>query len=126
MEFMASVIIQTGEHRGNYYPLGHRTTIIGRDEAATVQIVDEHASRKHMKIQYDPQTNDYIAVDMKSKHGVLINGNRMQINTVLSDDDLITVGKTTILFTLKDFDDTKSALHHLKKVGERVRGTILE
>jgi pSer/pThr/pTyr-binding forkhead associated (FHA) protein len=119
MEFMASVIIQTGEHRGDYYPLGHRTTIIGRDEAATVQIVDEHASRKHMKIQYDPQTQDYIAVDMKSKHGVLINGNRMQINTVLSDDDLITVGKTTILFTLKDFDDTNSALHHLTLVQDK-------
>ena len=106
--------------------LGHRTTIIGRDEAATVQIVDEHVSRKHLKIQYDPQTKDYVAVDMKSKHGVLINGNRMQINTVLSDDDLITVGKTTILFTLKDFDDVNSALHHLKKIGERVRGTIPE
>jgi pSer/pThr/pTyr-binding forkhead associated (FHA) protein len=126
MESMASIIIQTGEHRGDYYPLGQRTTIIGRDEAATVQIVDEHASRKHMKIQYDPQTHDFIAVDMKSKHGVLINGNRMQINTVLSDDDLITVGKTSILFTLKDFADTNSALHHLKKVGERVRGTIPE
>ena len=123
---MASIIIQTGNHRGDCYPLGQRTTIIGRDEAATVQIVDEHASRKHMKIQYDSQTNDFIAVDMKSKHGVLINGNRMQINTVLSDDDLITVGKTTILFTLKDFDDANSALHHLKKVGERIRGTILE
>jgi pSer/pThr/pTyr-binding forkhead associated (FHA) protein len=121
---MASIIIQTGEHRGDYYPLGYRTTIIGRDEAAAVQIVDEQVSRKHMKIHYDPQTHDYIAMDMKSKHGVLINGNRMQINTVLSDDDLITVGKTTILFTLKDFDDANSALHHLKKAGERYRGTI--
>jgi pSer/pThr/pTyr-binding forkhead associated (FHA) protein len=86
--------------------------------------MDDQVSRKHMKIHYDPQTDDYIAVDMKSKHGVLINGNRMQINTILSDDDLITVGKTTLLFTLKDFDDANSALHHLKKAGERFRGTI--
>lgn len=121
---MATVIIQTGERRGNYYPLGHRTTIFGRDEAVTIQIVDAWISRKHMKIQYDPQTDTYIAVDMKSKHGVLINGNPIQTHVVLADDDLITIGKTTLLFTLKDFDDSQSALHHLKKVGERIRCTV--
>ncbi len=121
---MASIIILTGEHSGVYYPLGHRTTVIGRDEAIPVQIVDEHVSRKHMKIRYNSQTQEYIAVDMKSKHGVLINGNQIHSDTVLADDDLITIGKTTLLFTHKDFEDSNSALHHMKKVGERFRGTI--
>jgi len=123
---MASIIIETGDRQGDFYPLGHRTTVIGRDEAATIQILDEHVSRKHMKIRYDADKNEYVAVDMKSKHGVLLNGGRIDREAVLSDDDLITVGKTTMLFTLKDFDDAASAMHHFKKVGERARGTIPE
>jgi pSer/pThr/pTyr-binding forkhead associated (FHA) protein len=123
-ERMASIIIQTGERQGDFYPLGQRTTIVGRDEALTVQIKDPHISRKHLKIRFDPETKDYKADDMNSTNGVLINGHKIQVETTLTDDDLITIGLTTLLFTLRDFDNAKSALHHLKQIGERTRITI--
>jgi pSer/pThr/pTyr-binding forkhead associated (FHA) protein len=121
---MASIIIQTGPRQGDYYPLGQRTTIIGRDEALTVQIKDPHISRKHLKIRYDIESQDFKAVDLNSTNGVLINGQKIQVETTLCDDDLITIGLTTLLFTLRDFDDAKSALHHLKSIGERTRITM--
>jgi pSer/pThr/pTyr-binding forkhead associated (FHA) protein len=123
---MASIIIMTGTQKGDYYPLGHRTNVVGRDEALLIQILDEHVSRKHLQIRFDKDKDKYYAVDMKSKHGVLINGTKIRDETLLHNEDCITVGQTTLLFTLKDFTDRESALSHFKKVGERIRPTVTD
>jgi len=123
---MASIIVMTGEQKGNYYPLGHRTNVIGRDEALLIQILDEHVSRKHMKIRFDKDKDKYYAVDMGSKHGVLINGTKISDETALNNEDCITIGKTSLLFTLRDFPDRESALSYYKKVGERYRPTMID
>ena len=123
---MASIIIMSGPKKGDYYPLGHRTNVIGRDEALLIQILDEHVSRKHMQIRYDQEKGQYFAFDMKSKHGVFINGRRIDAETALADNDQIYIGQTDLLFTEKDFADRESALSHFKKVGERFRPTVIE
>ena len=123
---MASIIVTSGSGAGNFYPLGHRTNVIGRDEALPIQIIDEHVSRKHLQIRYEKETDQYLALDMKSRHGVFINGNRIQHEVPLMDDDKIDLGNVTLLFTVKDFADRASALAYHKKVGERFRGTLLE
>jgi hypothetical protein len=43
--------------------------------------------------------------------------------TPLTDGDYVTIGGTTLMFTLKDFFDRQSALAHIKKFGERSRPT---
>jgi pSer/pThr/pTyr-binding forkhead associated (FHA) protein len=123
---MASIIIATGPQKGDYYPLGHRTNVIGRDEALPIQVLDEHVSRKHMQICFDKDDAQYYALDMKSKHGVFINGRKISDQTPLADGDQIGIGQTTLLFTLKDFEDRESALSHFKKVGERIRPTVID
>ena len=123
---MASIIITSGERRGDYYPLGHRTNVIGRDEALLIQILDDLVSRKHMQIRFDKETSRYHALDMKSKHGVFINGRRISQETVLAEADQILIGETTLLFTDQDFDSRESALSHFKKVGERMRPTHID
>lgn len=123
---MASIIVMSGAQKGDYYPLGHRTNVVGRDEAVPIQILDEHISRKHMQIRFDKDKGQYHALDMKSKHGVFINGGRIHDETVLVDDDQIHIGQTDLLFTEKDFTDRDSALSHFKKVGERMRATIID
>lgn len=123
---MASIIIMTGAQKGDYYPLGRRTNVVGRDEALPIQILDEHVSRKHLQIRFDKDKGQYSAVDMKSKHGVFINGGKINTETPLADGDQIYIGQTALLFTLKDFDDRESALSHFKKVGQRIRPTIIE
>ncbi len=50
---MASIIIASGKQAGTYYPLGHRTTVIGRAESLLVQVLDDQVSRKHVQIRYD-------------------------------------------------------------------------
>ncbi len=123
---MSSLILTSGPNEGDYYPLGQRTNVIGRDQAVPIQIVDEHVSRKHMQICFEPVDRIYRAVDMKSRHGVFINGQRISGETVLHDGDQIRVGETNLLFTLEDFQDRESALSHFKKAGERIRVTRVE
>jgi pSer/pThr/pTyr-binding forkhead associated (FHA) protein len=121
---MASIIVVSGPNKGDYYPLGRRTNVIGRDEAVPIQIVDPTVSRKHMQIRFDKESDQYYAVDMNSKHGVSVNGARIADEAALADNDYITLGDTTVLFTLNDFEDRESALLHFKKVGERRHPTI--
>jgi pSer/pThr/pTyr-binding forkhead associated (FHA) protein len=100
--------------------------VIGRDEALLIQILDDLVSRKHMQIRFDKETSRYHALDMKSKHGVFINGRRISQETVLAEADQILIGETTLLFTDQDFDSRESALSHFKKVGERMRPTHID
>ena len=123
---MASIIVASGDQKGDYYPLGHRTNVIGRDEALPIQILDELVSRKHMHIRFDQDNNRYYALDMKSKHGVFINGGKINNQIPLKDGDQIYIGQTDLLFTEKDFTDRESALSHFKKVGERIRPTVID
>ncbi len=123
---MASIIVMTGAQKGNYYPLGHRTNVLGRDEGLLIQILDEHISRKHMQIRFAKDKVQYYALDMKSKHGVHINGSKIDNETPLADGDQILIGQTDLLFTEKDFDSRESALSHFKKVGERIRPTVID
>lgn len=120
---MASLFIISGDRKGSYYPLGHRTNVVGRNEALPVQVLDDLVSRQHLQIRYDRQQNLYYAFDMKSRHGVFINDRKIAKETALVDGDEILIGQTTLLFTEKDFDDWESALSHFKKVGERLRPT---
>ena len=120
---MASLFIISGNQKGSYYPLGHRTNVVGRNEALPIQILDDLVSRQHLQIRYDKQQEEYYAVDMKSKHGVFLNDRKIEEETALVDSDEILIGQTTLLFTEKDFDNWESALSHFKKVGEKMRPT---
>ena len=123
---MASIIVTSGNSAGSYYPLGQRTNVIGRDEGVLIQLVDEHVSRKHLQIRYDKEKKQYIALDMNSRHGVFINGNRIHTEVPLADNDRIDLGNVALLFTESDFADRASALAHHRRIGERAKGTLLE
>ena len=121
---MASLIVENGKNQGYCYPLGRRITVVGRAESLLVQILDDKVSRKHLQIRYDPAGQTYIAVDMHSKHGTLINGRKISGDTILQDHDQIQIGDTTLMFTLRDFPDADSALDYFKKVGQRRLPTL--
>jgi len=123
---MASIIVTSGKQKGEFLPLGRRTSVIGRAENLPLQLLDDLISRKHLRIKYDETTGQYDAEDMDSKHGVFINHSRISQATRLADGDEILLGHTTVLFTTEDFEDRESALSHYKKVGERSRQTRID
>ena len=121
---MASVIVTTGDQKGEFLPLGRRTSVIGRAENLPLQIRDDLISRKHLRIKFDEETGAYFAEDMGSHNGVYINNKRVAAKTLLAEGDMIMIGTTVLLFTQRDFDDKDSALTHYKKVGEQMRVTL--
>jgi len=123
---MASLIITSGDKKGEFLPLGRRTSVIGRAEALPLQILDDLVSRKHLRVRFDESTNRYYAEDMNSKHGTFINRRKIANETALVEGDEIQIGETSLLFTENDFSDRESALMHYKKVGERSRPTRIE
>ena len=123
---MASIIVTTGEQKGEFLPLGRRISVIGRAESLPLQILDDMVSRKHLRIRYNEETKEYSAEDMNSKHGVIINDRKLTHPTTLMEGDLIRIGQTHLMFTEKDFDDRESALAHYKKAGEGQRPTMIQ
>jgi len=123
---MASIIVMNGSQKGDYYPLGYRTNVIGREETNPIQILDERVSRKHLQISCEQGRQNYYALDMKSKHGVFINGRKIETEITLVDGDQIQIGDTVLLFTINDFTHRSSALSHFKKVGERIRTKLID
>ncbi|MHC4749474.1 MAG: FHA domain-containing protein [Planctomycetota bacterium] len=123
---MASIIVASGNQRGEYLPLGQRISVIGRAETLPLQILDERVSRRHFRIHFDKDSNKYYAEDMNSRHGTLVNMRRITQKTVLVEGDQILIGETNLLFTEKDFDTQESALMHWKQVGEKSKSTRME
>jgi pSer/pThr/pTyr-binding forkhead associated (FHA) protein len=120
---MASIIVMSGKNKGDYYPLGRRTTVIGRDEALLIQILDDGVSRKHLQIHFDKNTGKYYALDMKSKNGVFVNNMKIDGERALLDGDHIRLGQTVLFFTQKDFPNREDAMSHFKRVGQRAYKT---
>ncbi|MBN2183281.1 MAG: FHA domain-containing protein [Sedimentisphaerales bacterium] len=121
---MASIIVTSGEQKGEFLPLGKRTNVIGRAENLPLQILDRLISRKHLRIFFDQDAGKYYAEDLKSKHGVFLNKHKITDVVALSESDEILIGNVTLMFTDKDFEDKESALSHYKKVGEQKRSTL--
>src|SRR5205085_1189637 len=112
---LAAIIISAGNNEGHYFPLGQRTTVIGRQETCPIQIVDDKISRKHVQIRFDAKEKRFYALDMKSANGTCINGIRIDRDVPLEDFDEIQVGDTKLVFIAADFPDHKSALDHYKR-----------
>jgi pSer/pThr/pTyr-binding forkhead associated (FHA) protein len=123
---MASIIVISGDKKGEFLPLGRRTSVIGRAEALPLQILDDLVSRKHLRVRFDETTSRFYAEDMGSKHGTFINRGKIGAETALAEGDEILIGNTSLLFTKEDFNDRESALTHYKKYGERSRPTRIE
>ncbi len=123
---MGSLIVISGKQRGEYLPLGQRTSVIGRAETLPLQILDDGVSRRHFRVVFDKDSGKYYAEDMNSRHGTLINMRRITDKTPLSEGDQIIVGQTSLFFTEKDFDTKESALMHYKLVGEKSKTTRMD
>jgi pSer/pThr/pTyr-binding forkhead associated (FHA) protein len=123
---MASVLVVSGPSEGLYYPLGKRTIVVGRDESATMQIVDDRVSRKHVQFRFDEAGGAYFVLDMKSSNGTFVNGRPLLSDLKLADGDEIQIGNSKLVFVTSDFADGKSALEAFKQRGQKARSTIAQ
>jgi len=129
---MASLIIIAGPNEGECFSIDSDITIIGRGDDCTIQLADERASRNHSKVTLDtsamlPGTSvplkRYIIEDMGSSNGTSLNGQRLEVGTVMSDGQVIGVGGSQVLFTVRDFNSSEEALKEITRIGQ---GTLAD
>lgn len=82
---------------GFVHPLTRTKTIIGRSEAADIQVEDVGVSRKHFEIDL---LSTPVVRDLGSTNGTWIHGNRITEQKITEDVD-ITIGSTIIQFRVK-------------------------
>jgi pSer/pThr/pTyr-binding forkhead associated (FHA) protein len=119
---MASLTVVSGPNEGDYYPLGNRTMVIGRQESCPIQVADDRVSRKHLQVRADG--GKHFALDMNSANGVFINGRKLESEIELAEGDELSLGSSKLAYSLRDFPDRESALEHYKQRGQRSRPTI--
>jgi pSer/pThr/pTyr-binding forkhead associated (FHA) protein len=95
--------VLNGPHKGNRFCCRQcKAMIVGRAGDCDISLNDAHAdlrvSRRHCRLQFE---SDCILVhDLASKNGTFINGilvgQEDQARDVLTSDDLLTVGETTL------------------------------
>ena len=88
-----------GSDRGRVFDALAPPVTIGREEGNTIQLNDERVSRFHVKIQSDHER--LVLTDLESTNGTKVNGEDIQLR-ILKYGDMITVGKSVLLFGSRD------------------------
>ena len=99
-------------------PLERGEVILGRAFETDVRINDTKVSRQHAKINtiVDDETNEttYILVDLESKNGTLLNGQKIS-QEVLQNGDKIIIGEHILRFELLDEID-REYQHQIRRL----------
>jgi pSer/pThr/pTyr-binding forkhead associated (FHA) protein len=87
--------ILDGSDRGKVFDDLPVPITIGREEGNSIQLNDDRISRFHLKIQQDH--DDIVLTDLGSTNGSRVNNEEVQLR-ILRHGDLISVGRSTLLF----------------------------
>ena len=87
-----SLVLPSGER----VELGEKPTTVGRLPECTISINDTNVSRHHAEIRTG--TTAYVAVDLGSTNGTMVNGTRIVGEMRLNDGDIISFGSTHVRF----------------------------
>ena len=86
------------EIEGTRYAINSSAAVIGRSSEADITVADPGMSRRHLQITV---AGDRVsAVDMGSTNGFYVNGQKAANTVDLQHGDIITAGRTTIVFRL--------------------------
>jgi pSer/pThr/pTyr-binding forkhead associated (FHA) protein len=86
------LLLDTGER----VPLGTEPAIIGRLAGCAVVVSDLNVSRRHAQVRRSGTV--FVVSDLGSTNGTMVNGSRIDGDTVLHDGDVISVGATQMRF----------------------------
>lgn len=92
----ATLTCLTGLDVGRTFPLAEAQTNIGRGTHVDFRLRDRAVSRSHARILREGST--FSLVDLDSPNGVFLNGRRVKRSALLSEGDVIELGRTLLRF----------------------------
>jgi S1-C subfamily serine protease len=90
------LMFESGDEKGRVVPVTGDDFVIGRDDAADLQILDTRASRRHAALKVLPGGNAELR-DLESSNGTLLNGAPVK-SAVLSGNERLRIGDTELSF----------------------------
>jgi len=100
---MASLlVVQGAEVDLGRHILCDKPITIGRDEDAELALSDGSISRRHCRVERDPELGRYVLVDLGSTNGTVINGTRVDQKVPLAAGDKIFLGGSVVRFAYSD------------------------
>ncbi len=99
-----SLTYLAGDQVGRRIMLADDRITLGRSPEATIMLRDNHVSRLHIAIAFDPDRRGYLLQDLESSNGTLLNGVRIG-EAILKDSDKILIGDTMLRFGWSDVFD---------------------
>jgi serine/threonine protein kinase/S1-C subfamily serine protease len=90
------LLFESGDDKGRVVQVTGDEFVIGRDDAADLQILDTRASRRHAALKVLPGGNAELR-DLESSNGTLLNGAPVK-SAVLSGNEKIRIGDTELSF----------------------------
>lgn len=92
---MPSIRVKTGTNAGTFFEVGDAPLIVGRDDRAEIQVLDQGISRRHAEIFRMGEM--YFIRDLDSRNGTYVNEERVK-EELLRDGDEVRIGSTILLF----------------------------
>jgi two-component system, cell cycle response regulator len=81
---------------GVRYTLSDKPLLVGRGEECEIRIQDHSVSRRHARIE--PQPEGFVVLDLNSTNGTFINDNQTNGGVVLRDGDYLRIGNCIYRF----------------------------
>lgn len=94
------LVCTAGPKSGQEFPLHQQDVVIGRATDNAISIPDTSVSRKHLKLR--KTSGGWVAMDLGSGNGTLLNGELIGDETVLGNGDVIALGDTEFTFVDED------------------------
>ena len=103
-----------------------RGVVVGRAPDCDVSVRDILLSRRHCRLQ--PSDDGWMVQDLQSKNGTVIDGERLRVPRLLSDNDVIRLGRSKIIFHAgvpgDDFPDRLTTPARPADPGDSLAGTL--
>lgn len=93
----SKLIVIAGANQGVELPLKDGPCLLGRDPDCDLVLLDNYASRQHCWVE--PRGTEWWLRDLGSRNGTLVNNERVSLERLLHDSDLIVIGTTHIRFS---------------------------
>lgn len=117
---MARLRVATGRSAGKVVDV-EKNAVIGRGEAAELQIADIKASREHCRV-FD-QGGTWAVADLNSRNGIKVNG-VVTTRKLLAHGDKIEIGDTVVVFEISTTAETGDLAPKKKDPGATETGDL--
>jgi DNA-binding NtrC family response regulator/pSer/pThr/pTyr-binding forkhead associated (FHA) protein len=92
---MATILLLTGPQAGKRFEI-HDELTLGRSPSCTIPLEDAKVSRRHVRVFVE--NDDVKVVDLGSRNGTQVNGEKIDAEVVLLPGDRLQVGDSTAVF----------------------------